>query len=222
MKDEERAREIITRLEQRFPKEPERKNRDPFSILIATILSQNTNDRNSRRAFERLEEKFPITPEGLAELQPEKLKPAIEVAGLANIRSRRIVEVSRVVVEQFGGDLNPVLLLPLEEARRKLMSIDGVGPKTADVVLLFAGNRNVMPIDTNIFRVVDRVSFAKGRNYEQTRLTLERLIPREKLLRMHLLLIRLGREMCKPRRPLCPVCPINDLCDYSLKQLGKR
>ena len=218
MDEEERAREIIARLERRFPTELERGNRDPFTTLVATILSQNTNDRNSHRAFKRLSETFLITPRGLAELEPERLKPVIEVAGLANIRSRRIVEVSKTVLEQFGGDLNPVLALPLEEARKNLMSIPGIGPKTADVVLLFAGNRNVMPVDTNIFRVVDRIGFAKGRNYERTRLTLERLIPTEKLLRMHILLIRLGREICKPRRPLCQTCPINGLCDYGLKQ----
>jgi endonuclease-3 len=221
MKDEGRAKEIISRLEERFPAEPERRSRDPFSVLIATILSQNTNDRNSRRAFERLSKEFPITAKALAELQPERLKPTIEVAGLSNIRSRRIVEVSKAIVEQFGGDLDAALSLPFEEARKRLMSIDGIGPKTADVVLLFAGNRRVMPVDTNIFRVVGRVGFARGRNYERTRLALERLIPQEKLHRMHLLLIRLGREICKPRRPFCSVCPISDVCDYGLEQLRK-
>jgi endonuclease-3 len=221
MEEEERAVGIVVGLEERFPAVVEGRSQDPFSVLIATILSQNTNDRNSHRAFQRLREEFPITPEALAAVEPERLKPVIEVAGLANIRSRRIVEVSKAVLEQFGGDLNSILSLPLEEARKRLMSVDGIGPKTADVVLLFAGNRRVMPVDTNIFRVVDRIGLAKGRNYERTRLTLERLIQPERLLRMHLLLIRLGREICKPRRPLCPVCPINEFCDYGLKQLGK-
>ena len=221
MEEGKRATEMIDRLEKRFPDDPERRSRDPFAVLIATILSQNTNDRNSRRAFENLKEEFPITPESLAQIQPERLKPAIEVAGLYNIRSRRIVEVSRAVLKQFEGDLNPVLSLPLEEARKRLMSIAGIGPKTADVVLLFAGNRNVMPVDTNIFRVVDRIGFAKGRNYERTRLALERVIPPDKLQWMHILLIRLGREICKPQRPQCRACPINDLCDYGLKELGE-
>jgi len=177
MEEAERAREIVAGLEERFPMELERRSRDPFSVLIATVLSQNTNDRNSHRAFQRLREEFPIAPEALAAVEPERLKLAIEVAGLVNIRSRRIVEVSKAVLEQFGGDLNATISLPLEEARKRLMSIDGIGPKTADVVLLFAGKREVMPVDTNIFRVVDRMGFAKGRNYERTRLTLERLIP---------------------------------------------
>jgi endonuclease III len=101
------------------------------------------------------------------------------------------------------------------------MSIKGVGPKTADVVLLFAGNRDVMPVDTNIFRVADRVGLAKGRNYERTRHALEELIPRGKVKVMHVLLMRFGREICKPRRPLCAICPINDLCEHGSQLLGK-
>lgn len=222
MEDLKRMSEIVTRLEKQFPTKAYRRSRDPFSILIATILSQNTNDRNSSRAFEELKKTFPITPEALAAAAVEKLKSSIEVAGLSNIRSRRIVEVSKAVLEQFEGDLEPVLSLPLDEARERLMSIDGIGPKTADVVLLFAGNRIVMPVDTNIFRVVDRIGFVKGRNYERTRLSLERLIPTEKMQEMHVLLIRMGREICKPRRPLCTTCPINDLCDYGSVQLERK
>ena len=224
MKDEERAKEIVSRLEHRFPNVPERRSREAFGVLIQTILSQNTNDHNSHKAFERLRDEFPIKPEALAQVPPEKLKPAIEIAGLSNIRSHRIVEVSRAVLEQFGGDLSPVLSLPIEEARKKLMSIGGggIGPKTADVVLLFAGNRKVMPVDTNIFRVTDRICFAKGRNYERTRLAWERLVPSDKLYSMHLLLIRLGREICRPGVPLCEACPISDLCEYGATRLGLR
>jgi len=213
---------LVTRLEQRFTIELGRSDQDPFVLLIATILSQNTNDRNSHRAFQKLEESFLITPENLAAVEPEKLKPSIEVAGLSNIRSRRIVEVSKAVLEKFGGNLNPLFSLPLDEARKSLMSIKGVGPKTADVVLLFAGNRDVMPVDTNIFRVVDRVGLVKGRNYERTRNALEQLTPGGKVKVMHVLLIKLGREICRPRRPLCNICPINDLCEHGSRLLGKK
>ncbi len=212
---------LLARLEQRFNMELERSDQDPFVLLIATILSQNTNDRNSHRAFQKLEESFVITPENLAAVEPKKLKPSIQVAGLSNIKSHRIVEVSKTVLEKFGGNLNPLFSLPLEEARNSLMSIEGVGPKTADVVLLFAGNRDVMPVDTNIFRVVDRVGLVKGRNYEHTRKALEQLTPSGKIKVMHVLLIRLGREICKPLRPLCQICPINDLCEHDSRLIGK-
>ena len=98
-------------------------------------------------------------------------------------------------------------------ARQKLISINGVGPKTADVVLSFAGMKSVIPVDTNIFRVANRIGFCKGRNYELTRATLEKVIPSEKMKKMHILFIRLGKEICKPRNPRCIICPINNLCD---------
>jgi endonuclease-3 len=221
MNDYQRMHEIIAHLEERFPEMPDRRSRDPFSVLIATILSQNTSDRNSHRAFARLSEELPVTPDSLAKASPERIRPAIKIAGLSAVRSRRIVEVSRAVLHRYGGDLSMILTQPVDEARKELMSMEGVGPKTADVVLLFAGNKEVMPVDTNIFRVVDRISFAKGRDYDRTRGVLEALIPGEKLMMMHLLLIRLGREICRPARPRCQECPINPFCEYGLELMGK-
>jgi endonuclease-3 len=122
--------------------------------------------------------------------------------------------VAKIVLERFGGDLDLILQRPMEEARRELMSLEGVGPKTADILLAFRGNRSVMPIDTNIFRVAERIGLVKGRNYEMTRSALEELIPTDEMSKMHFILIRHGREICKPRRPLCSVCPIKNLCDY--------
>jgi len=219
MDEKKRMLRIGERLEVRFPSEPTSHNRDPFAILVATILSQNTNDLNSQRAFERMKERFMIVPQVIANLELEELKPVIKMAGLSEIKSRRIIEVSREVLKRFEGNLNKVFSLPLEDARKALMDIRGIGPKTADVLLSLGGGKSIMPVDTNIFRVVDRLCFAKGRNYERTRLALEHLIPEEKLHEMHVLLITLGRELCKARRPLCASCPLNDLCDFGVTQL---
>lgn len=214
MDDLERMREVITRLEQRFPiREPHRIN-DVFSLLIATILSQNTNDKNSSRAFRNLMQSYEIKPAVLANLKPEEIRSLIKYAGLQDVRSKRIIAISKTVPHKFSGDLNPVLKLPLLKARHTLLSLDGVGPKTADILLNFFGGRAVMPIDTNIFRVINRLNFVKGRTYEKTRLTLEKLIPSEKLQEMHILLIQFGRKICKPRNPTCSTCPLNSICDY--------
>ena len=94
------------------------------------------------------------------------------------------------------------------------MELKGVGPKTADILLAFRGNRPVMPVDTNIFRVAERLGLVEGRNYERTKAALEAVIPEEKMGEMHFTLIKLGREVCKPRRPLCPICPVRKLCCY--------
>lgn len=207
--------EIINRLEKKFQIQHPNWISDAFSLLIATILSQNTNNKNSSRAFQALQRRFEIKPEVLAELKPEEIKPFIKYAGLYEVRSKRIVAISKTILQRFNGDLTNVLKLPLQDARHILMSLEGVGPKTADILLNFLGGRDVMPIDTNIFRVANRLGLVEGRDYERTRAVLERLIPDRKFQETHFLLIKFGREICKPRKPLCTICPIIAFCDYS-------
>ncbi|UCH36968.1 MAG: endonuclease III [Candidatus Bathyarchaeota archaeon] len=213
--------EIISRLDRVYGSNQNYWLDDPFSVLIATILSQNTSDRNSSRAFANLKNSFDITPEVLASAKPADIQPLIMIAGLSVIRSRRIIEVSQEVVTRFKGDLSKVFSLPLTQARQALMNIKGIGPKTADVLLSFVGGFYVMPVDTNIFRVAERLSFGNGRNYEQTRMALERYIPPSKLKDMHFHLIRLGREICKARKPLCHLCPLQNLCPYGVTHLAQ-
>lgn len=216
-----RMRKIIARLEQTFGSDQEYWLDDPFSVLIATILSQNTSDRNSSRAFTNLKNSFDITPKVLASLKPNDIQPLIMIAGLSVIRSRRIIEVSQEVLMRFNGELSKVFSLPLNHARQELMNIKGIGPKTADVLLAFVGGFYVMPVDTNIFRVTERLSFVNGRNYKQTRMALERYIPPKKLKDMHFHLIRLGREICKARKPLCYLCPLKNLCPTGEKHYAR-
>ena len=210
----ERMREVISLLEQNFPINQPNLLTDAFSLLIATVLSQNTNDRNSTLAFQNLCTAYAVTPTVLATLKPADIKPLIKSAGLQDVRSERIIALAKTILKKFDGDLDQVLSLPLQKARSILLSLDGVGPKTADILLNFLGGRAVMPIDTNIFRVINRLTFVKGRNYEKTREVLERLIPSEKLQKMHFILIQFGRKICKPRKPDCSICPLVSICDY--------
>ena len=212
-----RMGELIQRLEEQYPIQRQHPIRAAFPLLIATILSQNTSDKNSSRAFQNLKSKYEVRPQVLANLTPNDIKPHIEVAGLYEIRSRRIINVSQSVLERFEGNLDTVLRRPTEEARKELLKLKGIGPKTADILLAFRGKRPIMPVDTNIFRVAERIGLVRGRNYERTRAALEELIPAHKMGEMHFTLIRHGREICKPRRPLCPICPINTLCCYPEK-----
>jgi endonuclease-3 len=212
-----RMGKIIRKLKEWYPSQSQHPIQDSFSLLIATILSQNTSNKNSSQAFQNLQANIDIKPWILAKLDPEAIKPLIKIAGLYEIRSRRIVEVAKMVLERFDGDLDTVLQRPIDEARNELLSLEGVGPKTADILLAFRGNRSVMPIDTNIFRVAERIGLVKGRNYEKTRFALEELIPKQEMSMLHLILIRHGREICKPRKPLCLKCPIKNLCNYPEK-----
>jgi endonuclease-3 len=212
-----RMGEVIQRLEEQYPIQQQHPIQASFPLLIATILSQNTSDKNSSKAFQNLKAKYDVRPQVLAHLQPHEIKPLIEVAGLYEIRSRRIINVSKAVLKRFEGNLDTVLQLPTQEARNELLKLKGIGPKTADILLAFRGKRPIMPVDTNIFRVAERLGLVRGRNYERTRAALEELIPAPKMGEMHFTLIRHGREICKPRRPLCPICPINTLCGYPEK-----
>lgn len=209
--------DIIQRLEERFPIRHHHPIREAFPLLIATLLSQNTTDKNSFQAFQNLRSHYDVTPHVLARLQPSDIKPHIEIAGLYEVRSRRIIALSKTVIERFEGDLDIILRRPMDEARQELMDLKGVGPKTADILLAFKGNRPIMPVDTNIFRVSGRIGLVEGRNYERTRAALEEVIPEKKLGEMHFALIKLGQDICKPRRPLCPLCPITSLCTYPNK-----
>jgi endonuclease-3 len=188
-------------------------NRDPFKTLIITIISQNTADRNTARAFENLSKNFPITPEALANAEKTRIEECLKIAGLYKNKARVIKEVSRIILEKFGGSLKPILTMPFEEARKTLMQLPGVGPKTADVVLLFSANQPTIPIDTHVKRVSKRLALAPANgNYEDTRKALQSLYKPEDYLDIHIMLILLGRKYCRARNPLCQKCPVNNLC----------
>ena len=188
-------------------------SRDPFQTLIMTVLSQATADKNTERAFRNLSRRFLITPESLARANLEELEAAIRVGGLYRNKSKVIKELSHVILEEFGGSLEFIHSLPLEEARRTLIRLPGVGPKTADVVLLFCAGKPTLPVDTHVNRVSKRLRLASPKaDYEGVREALQSLYQPEDYLSVHLLLMSLGRRYCKARNPLCKSCPVNALC----------
>ena len=214
MTEEERAQQILRILGAEFPL-PDWANtpKEPFSTLIRTVLSQATNDKNRDKAFRNLSEEFEITPKALAKADVKEIEKAIIVGGLYRNKSRVIKELSRVIVEKFDGTLDFVYSSPLEEARKVLMSLPGIGPKTADVVLLFSANKPVLPVDTHVNRVSKRLGLvASNADYERIRLGLESLYSPKDYLAAHLLLIMLGRKYCKARNPMHRSCPVNLLC----------
>jgi len=214
MNERERANKILQILRDAFTlPEWAGSNREPFQTLIRTVLSQATNDRNRDRAYKNLSEKYEITPKALATADVKEIEKDIQVGGLYRNKSRKIRELSKVVLERFNGSLDFVYSDPLSKARSKLMGIPGVGPKTADVVLLFSAKKPTMPIDTHVNRVSRRLGLAplKG-GYEDVRNSLESLYAPEDYLPVHLLLISLGRTYCRARNPMHKSCPVGSLC----------
>jgi endonuclease III len=180
---------------------------------VVTIISQNTADTNTERAYQKLQTKFAITPQTLANAEIAEIEDCIRVAGLYQAKAKTIQTASKTILTRFDGTLTPVLALPTEEARRTLMEMPGVGPKTADVVLLFSANKPTVPVDTHVNRVSKRLGLApqKG-NYEAVRLSLQGLFETKDYLLVHLLLIALGRKYCRARNPNCQSCPVSSDC----------
>jgi endonuclease-3 len=211
---EERASEVLQILRRTFdmPTWSEAK-RDPFKTLVVTIISQNTADKNTARAFENLSKRFEIKPEVLAKAEISQIEESIKVAGLYKSKAKTIKQISRTIHEDFHGTLNPILSLPLEDARKTLTQYPGIGPKTADVVLLFSAKQPTIPVDTHVNRVAKRLGFAPANgDYETVRKNLQLLYNPRDYLAVHVLLIAHGRKYCKAKRPLCNQCPASTHC----------
>jgi endonuclease-3 len=211
---------MLGKILRRFPVRHRTGSSTAFETLIWTILSQNTSDVNSNRAMETLGSRFEITPEALSQAPVEELIECIRSAGLYRVKAPRIKQVSSIILDQFGGDLDSVLKREPAEARSIMMEFPGVGYKTADIVLAFVAGHPTIPVDTHVARVSKRLGIVrKNAGYEEVRLALEELVPTGRRVRMHLSLIRFGREICKAPRPLCPKCLVNRTCPSSTTRM---
>lgn len=219
--EQRRMVKILDRLSKEF--EPwHLRTDDPFLLLVSTVLSQNTNWCNASTAFNRLIAKF-RTPRQLARADEREIRELIRPAGLFRMKSKRLKEISRVILERYKGNLNSVLRMPYEKAREELLSLPGVGYKTADVVLAFGAGRDVLPVDTHVFRISKRLGFAAAKDDpEQVKIKLEAATPRGRRADAHMFLIELGRHQCRTRNPLHEACPINDLCPIGIRHIQVR
>ena len=217
----ERTEKIHQRLLEAYGQPTWRNPMPAVDELVSTILSQNTNDVNRDRAFKSLRLRFPSWEE-VRDAEPEQVVQAIRTAGLANQKGPCIQEALRSITQQRGSlDLNFLADLSLEEAHAWLMNLKGVGPKTAAIVLLFSLGMPAFPVDTHIYRVSGRLGLRPQKmNVEQAHKLLSELFPPDAYYAAHLNIIRLGREICQARRPNCPICPLNDLCDYYVANFG--
>jgi len=210
MELKEHILEVAWRLEGEYGKLEWHSHGDPLDVLIRTILSQNTNDENCDRAYESLKRRFP-SYEAIAAADEEQLAAALRPGGLHRQKARRIKRILQEIAQAQGGfDLRYLELLDTEEALQELLRFDGVGKKTAGVVLLFSLKKSYFPVDTHIERLSGRLGWVKKN--EDPHDKLNPLIPDRLKYQLHLHLIRHGRRICRARRPLCAECFLNDLC----------
>ncbi len=210
----ERAQQIHEALLEEYGEQPWQPS-DPVATLVSTLLSQNTNDVNRDRAFERLRARFP-TWEAVRDAPLDALIEAVRPAGLAPTKAPRIQEALRRISDERGHpSLDFLRDMPLDDARTWLLSIPGVGPKTAAIVLLFAFGRPAFPVDTHIHRVARRLGLIPSRaTREQAHTLLERLLAPEVYYAFHLNMIAHGRQVCHAGRPECARCCLRDTCTY--------
>ncbi|MCF8259323.1 MAG: endonuclease III [Melioribacteraceae bacterium] len=190
---------------------------DPLDMILATILSQNTNDKNSYKAFQNLKTEYE-TWEKVRTANVASIENAIRVAGLGKQKSNAIKNLLSELFEKRGAlSLDFIRDEKSDDALVYLSSFKGIGIKTASCVLLFALEKDVCPVDTHVHRIVNRIGIVSEKDRDKTYFSLNKKFPKGVAHPFHTNLIRLGRQICKPKNPACKVCPIEKLCNYEVK-----
>jgi endonuclease-3 len=207
-----KVRRIVSLLERAYGI-PRRKKADPLDVLIQTLLSQNTNDRNRDRAYGQLRARF-FQWEDVLQARTGTIAQAIRAGGLARQKARRIREILRWIKRHYGElTLSPLKGMSSGEIEKTIGSLKGVGPKTVHCLLVFGLGREAFPVDTHILRVGKRLGFIPEKtNAEKAHPWMVPLVPERKSFSFHLNLIRFGRSICKAQNPKCDICFLAKMC----------
>ncbi len=187
---------------------------DPFKILISTILSARTRDSSTEEVTKKLFSRYK-TPQEISNANIEILEKLVHKSGFYKVKAARIKEVSRIISEDYMGKV-PV---DFDE----LISLPGVGAKTANCVLVYAFNIPAIPVDTHVHRIPNRLGWIKTTKPEQTEKRLKEIIPKSQWIRVNRLFVRFGQEICLPIHPKCDSCPLNTICpkDFTMELARK-
>jgi len=217
--DRRRLRAIRDRLRKEYGRPVLRPHGKPIDELVLTVLSQNTNDRNRDVAYARLRERFRSWAE-VRDAPTEELEDALRPGGLAPTKA---VRIKRMLLEIGDDDLSWLAEASVEEGRDYLVSLPGVGRKTAACVLLFSFGRHDVPVDTHVYRVGSRLGlFRPKASFDEAHDELLRITDAEDAYETHVLLIRHGRRTCTARAPRCHECPLRRMCPYGRERLRSR
>ena len=213
--------QIINLLSHVYGKLEWKPNQNPVSVLIQTILSQNTSDRNSHKAFSYLLDSFDNWQD-LSNASVDEISKVIRSGGLGDIKAKYIKQALETIRRKRGNlELDFLKKLTLSEARDWLMNLPGVGMKTASCVLLFSLGIPALPVDTHIFRVSKRLGLTSNNiSVNEAHELLEKVVPNEVIYSFHILLIEHGRKICKAQRQRCHKCVLQKICP-SYERLAK-
>ena len=210
---------IIALLKKEFPGlNPKPGTAGPLDILIATMLSQNTTDKTSYRAFTNLKKDFKSWDD-VMNAPIKKIKDAVRVCGLTNQKSRSIKSLLKKLKSKYGKlSIDFIKKMKDDDIYKELMQYNGVGVKTVSCVMAFSLGRDVFPVDTHVHRLTNRLGIAYAKTPDKTYEQLKDKIPKGKKFLLHTLLIRFGRKICRANNPFCSKCILYDLCEFKQKE----
>lgn len=192
--------------------------KNPFQLLIFTVLSQNTSSQNTRKAYIGLKRKFPISPFILAKANENEISETIKAGGLHRIKAKRIIEISQYIVSKWNGDLSWIYKIPKEKAREELLKLPGIGDKTADVMLSsIYGQSEAFVVDTHMRRIAIRMGLVNEKaSYEEIQEKLKNIFPWDKIKDREEKIVGLfwllAKHTCSAMKPKCHKCPLSSIC----------
>jgi endonuclease III len=178
---------------------------DPFKILIGTILSSRSRDENTTKVVKTLFKRFKNAKE-LAEGNMEEVKQIIHSIGFYNVKAKRVIEVSQLIVKKFNGKVPNCI--------EKLLELPGVGRKTANCVLVYGFNKPAIPVDTHVHRISNRMGLVNTKTPEKTEAELSNIIDRKHWIKLNNTFVMYGQNICLPVTPNCKLCELKKMCKF--------
>lgn len=203
---EEKSRLIVEKLNEVFDVRVF-EDKDPYRVLVRTILSQRTRDENTDQATNNLFSKYKDIYE-VADAPTEDVEELIRCSGFYRVKAGRIKEVSRILIDQYGGEV--------PNNMKELLELPGVGRKTANCVLVYAFEEPAIPVDTHVHRISNRLGLVNTKDPEDTEKELDNFVPEDIKILLNDLMVQFGQNICKPISPQCEICPLNELCDKNI------
>ena len=182
-------------------------DKDPYRVLVRTILSQRTRDENTDQATNNLFSKYKDIYE-VADAPTEDVEELIRCSGFYRVKAGRIKEVSRILIDQYGGEV--------PDNMKELLELPGVGRKTANCVLVYAFEEPAIPVDTHVHRISNTLRLVNTKDPEDTERELDKFVPEDIKILLNDLMVQFGQNICKPISPQCEICPLDELCDKNI------
>ena len=188
------------------------RRRDPYKVLIRTILSQRSKDENTDTAAEQLFKVYD-TPEALASGNRTKIEKLIKPAGLYRAKAKNVQNVAKTLIDKYNSEVPKDL--------DEMVTLPGVGRKTANCVLVYGFNEPAIPVDTHVHRISNRLGWVQTKTPEHTEVELSKFLPKKYWIDINELMVRYGQEVCRPIGPKCQICPLNDICPTGVERLAE-